>query len=229
MWSEDKALEEDERTSAIAKRSSQGSRPTKMLIEGLCSASDGRKRAIRDAQTRQRRQLAQGARNRARQAVVAQVPALIDTTSPLSVHRTNTKGRHLVPTHRYCSAVIWPTALGIVPARRLEPKSLRSTTQQARCQPTAPTPNAAVASFRLTGSSAPSAGPRRSESCPSGKCRSRPCTQRHNKPAVSPPHQHQTPPSPRPDSQAHQRRQLAHGARNRSSQATTVEVPAPTH
>ena len=83
MWSEDKALEEDERTSAIAKRSSQGSRPTKMLIEGICSASAGEKERF--------------------------------------------------GTHRLVSAVSWPKALGIVPAKPLLLKYLRSATQQARC------------------------------------------------------------------------------------------------
>jgi hypothetical protein len=72
-------------------------------------------------------------------------------------------------THRTRSDVSLESPLGIVPVRPLLPKYLHST-QQARCQPTAPTPNAAVASFRLTAPAAPSAGPRRSESCPSGCC-----------------------------------------------------------
>ncbi len=229
------STEGDERTSEIGERSSQVSRPTKMSkINFYASVRWEKKSDSKDAQNSkqrelgeparnrarqavavqvpalsdktspvsarrtnqtppsprsdsqdpQRRHLAHGAQNRSRQVVVVQVPALNNTTSPLSAHRTNTKRRRrLVPTHRLLSDVSRPTALGIVPVRRLEPESLRSTTQQACCQPAAPTSNAAVASIRLTGSSAQSAGPRRSESCPSGNCRSRPCTQRHNKPA----------------------------------------------
>jgi hypothetical protein len=73
-----------------------------------------RRRHCSNSQLRKRRQLAHGARNRARQLVVEQVPAkatkttqsLFTNTSPIVAS---------VPTHRISSDDSWPAVIGIVP------------------------------------------------------------------------------------------------------------------
>ena len=105
------------------------------------------------SQGNQCRQLAHGERNRARQVVVVQNPA---HKSPTSEHRTPR-----LATHSSNSAVSWLRTLEIVPVRLLSLKDLRTKPPGEDC--------------RLTIRAAPSAGPRRPESCPPGCFRPRSC------------------------------------------------------